>query len=510
VTLDQLHRDWQRKRVEIEREMRVLVVDAEANTRKQLDELLFRQRVPARSVPSGERALQLVERERYSVVITSDVLPGMHGLTLARQLRESLPHLDVLLVSRNPSLRIMSQAFELPLLDVWTKPFGNTDALGKQIRDAIALHADRQMREPVLNDLRKLLASMPEADHLRATANLERRLSAFKRHIGPYDRALVVEQDDANLRLFSEHLLLAGLSVETTHDTRAALAHIEKSSEPSERANLLVADCGQGGQFADFVQKVRKLDPQIQLIAVALKPSITSGQTALRQRIAAYVPWPPTSLAKLAERACELLVEGRREHLVDNLFLELYHQVALATGQMEKQKTRSFAGLIGLRQTELPDLKLNDGIGKREPLERVLSDMLEIEIDMQEDDGASSNSDGEDEDSERREHERVAHYQFLRFRTDDTTTATMAYLADLSEGGIFVRTPRFPIPDSKIDVDFHVEHENQRYRVQCEGRVAWIAKEEKDSPHGVGFGVRFVTPPEDVVALLRRVVKHAD
>lgn len=495
MSLREKQKSWELKRSRLQRELRVLVVDGDATTRKQLEDVLFRMHVPARSVASAEHALQVAERDRYSLVISADVLPQMHGMTLLRTLREQLDSLDLVLTARNPSLRVLTQAFELELLDVWDKPFDDSAALAEHVERAVRRHADRRMRSLVLDELRELLSTLPPPKREEATTKLEQQLSAYKRTIGAFDRVLVVEGQDVNLRLLSEHLMLAGLRVETARSLEAGLERADAGG-----VNLLVTD-PEGAEVATLARRLGSDGLDVELMLVGSKPSARVAQQALRARVVAYVPWPPTSLSRLAERARDLLRLGRRDRLVDSLFVELYRETAKASGDDPDVSFSDYRALIGLQRVptaegnEAPSASASD---PAEYLQEVLSGML--------DDLGRSKRPTPAQSSERRATTRVSQSQFLRFRGEGKPSAQMAYLGDLSVGGIFVRTDEMPRRDEIVEIDFNVEHGGQHYRVQTSGVVAWLARTPTDSPHGAGFGVRFVDPAPDVVQLMNKIV----
>jgi CheY-like chemotaxis protein/Tfp pilus assembly protein PilZ len=502
VSLQDKQRQWGQKRARLQRELRVLVVDGDATTRKALEDVLFRMHVPARSVASAEHALQVAERDRYSLVVSADVLPQMHGMTLLRTLREQISALDLVLTARNPSLRLLTQAFELELLDVWDKPFDDPAALGQHAERAIRRHSDRRMRATVLDELRLLLSELVPAARDEAMKKLELRLSAYKRAIGAFDRVLVVEGQDVNLRLFSEHLMLVGLRVETSETLEAALKRAEGGA-----VNLLVTDAEAAPDLEGLVEQLSAEGRDIELMLVGSKPSARIAQRALRARVGCYVPWPPTSLSRLAERARELLRLGRRDRLLDNLFVELYRETAKAVGDDPDANFAAYRELIGLdRVLTADDAAPSASASASDPaeyLQDVLSGMLD-------DLGRTKRPTPAAPGGERRDHTRVSQSQFLRFRSPGEPSAQVAYLGDLSVGGIFVRSDEMPRRGDTVEIDFNVEHSGQHFRVQCAGVVAWLARTATDSPHGEGFGVRFVDPAPDVVELMQRIVTERD
>jgi len=496
---------WKVRREQLEREVRILVIDGNNAHRKELDNLLFRLRVPSRAVASEKQALRLVERERYGAVFVAENLPDTHGIGLASTLAEQLPHVDIVLTTEMPSLRSVSDAFEIPLSDVWPPLFGQREALSNEIRRVICRQAEHKMRKIVLDDLRAELENR-QADS--EAAGLQQRLLAFKRSIGAFDRVLVVEGENEHLQLFSEHLLLIGLHVETVINVDEALERLA-----AHDINMIVLECGRhdsGEDLTTLMEKVHAIHHNLEVLLVAPHPTFEDGRTALRKRAAAYVPWPPTSLSHTAEQAKIRLWEARQASLVDNLFAELYREVrdSLLVGSLPDFDT--YRSLIGLQRVRhAPPLGATaDGPAADGPTPEHVEHLDEVisEVMASEEPPAAKSLPAKTVD-ERRVFARIAHSQFLRFRLDSHIAAVMAYLGDLSEGGIFVRTSELPTEGTPVDVDFHVEHQQQRFRVHCGGEIAWVAEEEA-SPHGAGFGVRFITPPEEVIELLREIVQE--
>ena len=112
--------------------------------------------------------------------------------------------------------------------------------------------------------------------------------------------------------------------------------------------------------------------------------------------------------------------------------------------------------------------------------------------------------------AERREHARVLESQFVRFRREGASTSRLATIGDLSEGGIFIRTTALLRSGTELEVDFNAQYGGNAYLVRCHAEVAWVARDERSTNMGPGFGVRFVDPPEDVVGLLKNIVHNRD
>ncbi|MCK5800604.1 MAG: response regulator [Deltaproteobacteria bacterium] len=499
LPLADYQRRWENRRDRLARELRVLIVDGDATTRKQIDDLLFRMRVPARAVGSAKHALEIIERDRSAIVVSAATLPDMEGLLLLRTLRERHPLLELVLAARKPSLPLITRAFDLGIVDILDKPFSDPSELQARLEKVIQRSLDRRMRTPVIEDLRDLLTALPEENQRIVTSTLKRRLAAYKKRLGLIDRVLVVEGNDVNLRLLSEHIVLIGLRVETAAVLADALTRLRQ-----EKIHVVIADTTKTHGVIPLRDLIQNVIPDIEIIATANKPTAQEAQEALRAHVAAYIPWPPTSLSHLAGRTRKILHASRQDHLVDNLLVELYRTIAEATGTNPHEGFAAFQKLIGLTEELTATDEIEEGPASTsspsETIQKILTGMIDDLDRTEQPIPAPIKGD------ERRGAGRIVQNQLLRFRRQGDPTAHVAYLGDLSVGGIFIRTDHILSRDTPVSVDFNVEHEGQRYRVESEGVVAWLAHEAGDSPHGAGFGVRFVGPPPDVTLLMKEIV----
>lgn len=501
--------DWARYRRRLEQEIRVLIVEAENGLREVLDDQLYRSHIPARSVSTAQQARELVGREHYALMVTAEVLPGMRGLALTRQLRVAHPDLDVLVSTWEPTVELLAQAFELRVLDVLVKPFDDPATIGAQLKRAVQRNVDRRMRIYVLNELRGVLEELDADSRLRTIAALDRRLAAFKDSLGSVERVLVVEEHAA-LRALSETLLFEGFGVETADHLDEAL---QRAAAADISLVVLCAELDEAG-VVKLLAELRATDPHLELVVASTAPAADAALAALRGGVASYLPWPAADLRSVSMRARDIARRGRQARLMDNLFVELYRETSRALGADGAAREQDFAAfrqLIGLerlsssledQQAEPMDPEQAAAIKR---LDEELSGIID-DLEERERRARASSPVVPSEDAERRVHERVPDNQFVRFRRQSAKASTLAYLGDLSEGGVFIRTPDLLARGDVVEVDIDAEYEGQRYLVCCRGTVAWVARDGNASPMAPGFGVRFIDPPDDVRDLLARMV----
>jgi CheY-like chemotaxis protein len=79
---------------------RILVVDDEPNVALFLQAALeYLPDCAVEAATSGERALEMLERDRFDLVITDYKMPGMGGIVLASRVRELHPQTVILIIT---------------------------------------------------------------------------------------------------------------------------------------------------------------------------------------------------------------------------------------------------------------------------------------------------------------------------------------------------------------------------------------------------------------------------
>ena len=120
-------------RLELERTIRILIVDDEPAVCRAIAQVLNAQGHEVLTALSGEEALALIERSRLDAVFLDIAMPGMNGIEVLRRIRQSDSRLPVIILSGWANQEEIELARELGATDVVFKP-----AALRHLSDALA------------------------------------------------------------------------------------------------------------------------------------------------------------------------------------------------------------------------------------------------------------------------------------------------------------------------------------------------------------------------------------
>jgi EAL domain-containing protein (putative c-di-GMP-specific phosphodiesterase class I) len=118
---------------------RVLVVDDDDGLRRACSRVLERAGFEVSIATNGEQALELMDRNRYDVLVSDICMPRLGGTELLRAVRERDLDIPVLLMTGSPDLSTAVDALEHGALRYLVKPF-SPDALSAAVTEAARLH----------------------------------------------------------------------------------------------------------------------------------------------------------------------------------------------------------------------------------------------------------------------------------------------------------------------------------------------------------------------------------
>ncbi len=106
---------------------RILAIDDQRYFRSFVEDLLSAEGFSVSTATSADEALHLLERERFDVVLTDLVMPGMAGGEFVERVKESWPEQDVIVVTGVGDVRTAVDAMRRGATDYVLKPVDRTE-----------------------------------------------------------------------------------------------------------------------------------------------------------------------------------------------------------------------------------------------------------------------------------------------------------------------------------------------------------------------------------------------
>jgi DNA-binding response OmpR family regulator len=197
---------------------RILAVDDQRYFRELITGLLAREGFDVRTAGSGEEALQTLERERFDIVVTDLVMPGMSGSDLVSRIKARDPEQDVVVVTGVVDVRSAVDAMKVGASEYLLKPF-DREALSKSLEAILQRRRLRTERDRLLAENIEYMADRSLFERsvaLFATLSLEalseKILDAFARELDAEGGVLWLasDTDDDRLLLAAVHGLVRG------------------------------------------------------------------------------------------------------------------------------------------------------------------------------------------------------------------------------------------------------------------------------------------------------------
>ncbi len=114
----------------------ILLIDDEQESCQALSLLLSRAGYRVNSCYSGEKALSLLKKQAFELIISDLFLPGVSGIDILKQVKEVSPQTCVILITGNASAETAVEAMKEGAFDYITKPF-NFERLKLQVAKAL-------------------------------------------------------------------------------------------------------------------------------------------------------------------------------------------------------------------------------------------------------------------------------------------------------------------------------------------------------------------------------------
>jgi DNA-binding NtrC family response regulator len=150
----------------------VLIVDDEKNMRVSLQTVLSDEGYAAKAVESAEKALELLEREKFLLLISDAQLGGISGYDLLAQVRKKWPELPVLMITAYATPKLAVEAIKAGAIDYLAKPFEPEELLHAIARCAerfrlLKENASLRARTTDAADVAQIIGESPRMQELR-------------------------------------------------------------------------------------------------------------------------------------------------------------------------------------------------------------------------------------------------------------------------------------------------------------------------------------------------------
>jgi len=114
----------------------VLVVDDEPIVRESIRDWLRDAGYQVTTAESGEEALELIEKQDFSVVVLDIRLPGKTGIKVLKEIKVLKPQIKSIIITAYPSAELAAEAMKLGAVDYLIKPIAPDD-LERLIRETL-------------------------------------------------------------------------------------------------------------------------------------------------------------------------------------------------------------------------------------------------------------------------------------------------------------------------------------------------------------------------------------
>jgi diguanylate cyclase (GGDEF)-like protein len=118
-------------------DIRILVVDDEDSVRTVIVQVLQEDGFTVTSAANGKQALACMQKEKFSLVITDIVMPGMTGLELLEKIKKISPETQVIIITSHASLETAITALRHGAYDYLFKPFKDLELISATANRAI-------------------------------------------------------------------------------------------------------------------------------------------------------------------------------------------------------------------------------------------------------------------------------------------------------------------------------------------------------------------------------------
>ncbi len=140
---------------------KILVIDHEADIRKNLEAILVKKGYHVRTASKGNEAIDIFKSESFALVITEVRMPNLNGLKLIRQFKELDEDVEIIVLTGSASIDDAVQSMRCNgAFDFLTKPLENSKQLFDSIDQALKRHRVNIEKSALLEKLKQTNGEM--------------------------------------------------------------------------------------------------------------------------------------------------------------------------------------------------------------------------------------------------------------------------------------------------------------------------------------------------------------
>jgi DNA-binding NtrC family response regulator len=115
----------------------VLIVDDEPIVRESIRDWLVDAGYQVATAENGEKALEMIEKEDFGIMIVDVRLPGKTGITVLKEVKVLKPQVKSIVITAYSSTELAAEAMKLGAVDYLIKPIA-PDELERLIQKTLA------------------------------------------------------------------------------------------------------------------------------------------------------------------------------------------------------------------------------------------------------------------------------------------------------------------------------------------------------------------------------------
>lgn len=271
-------------------EVRVLVADDDTSMAELMLRRLGKMGLDADRAEDGSRAMEMVERTRYDLILTDIYMPGATGLDILRRAKEKDPHVQVVIVTGSATLDNAVEALNMGAFSYLTKPFDHLSVFDNAVSRALEFR--RLIRDNQrLAEIQRRRGDLLEAEVTERIKQMRRKQQDLVDLLARLPQGVLV-MDAEGRTVLSNPLAeewLARDAREPQHPLRTFLSSVVAAEEPASdivrcSASALRVTCqslppvdGKGRMLVVMEETVRepgRVIPELAAVVARLRPAI--------------------------------------------------------------------------------------------------------------------------------------------------------------------------------------------------------------------------------------------